>query len=172
MWSRSFFVLCGRWHLVRHSRIRSKGFDAASPPHSGSRPQSQLEQARAHLRSTGSRPTGWGATHFSASAELSANEDGSRVSSGCCFKFLGAVIRDARFCTKVALDKVAKANANLDRIAQLEDPQVALKLQRHCANYSRLLHLMRPTPPEQISEPWGPSTRRRETQPTRYWAWP
>ena len=61
-------------------------------------------------------------------AELIANEDGSRVSSGGCFKFLGAVMGDARFCTKVALDKVAKANALLDRIAQLEDPQVALKL--------------------------------------------
>ena len=42
-------------------------------------------------------------------AELIANEDGSRVSSGGCFKFLGAVMGDARFCTKVALDKVAKA---------------------------------------------------------------
>ena len=88
-------------------------------------------------------------------AELIANEEGSRVSTGGCFKFLGAVIGDAQFCNKVAFAKVAKASALLDKIAQLEDPQVALKLQRHCANYSRLVHLMRSTPPEQIADALG-----------------
>ena len=66
--------------------------------------------------------------------QLLTNADGSRLRQRGCFKFLGSAVGDSAFCTSVARSQVHKASALLDKLAQMDDPQVALKLHRHCAN--------------------------------------
>ncbi|CAE7837342.1 unnamed protein product [Symbiodinium sp. KB8] len=46
-----------------------------------------------------------------------------------------------------ALARVARAAELLDAIAELEDPQVAMRLLRACAGYARVVHSMRCNPP-------------------------
>ena len=56
------------------------------------------------------------------------------------FEFLGAAIGGDAFVASHTADRVRKAIPLLDAIAELEDPQVALRLLRTCAGHTRLLH--------------------------------
>ena len=62
------------------------------------------------------------------------------------FDFLGAGIGSADHVEAHALARVQQASALLDAIAVLPDPQVALRLLRHCSGFSRLVHTMRCCP--------------------------
>lgn len=64
------------------------------------------------------------------------------------FEFLGAAIGADDFVAAHTEQRVSKAAALLDAIAELEDPQVALRLLRACAGHTRLLHSMRCNPPQ------------------------
>eukprot|EP00435_Cladocopium_sp_Y103_P050554 s2413_g15.t1 len=63
------------------------------------------------------------------------------------FEFLGAAIGDDAFVALHTAQRVTKTAALLDAIAELDDPQVALRLLRACAGHTRLLHSMRCNPP-------------------------
>ena len=63
------------------------------------------------------------------------------------FEFLGAAIGSDAFVAHHTATRVAKTTALLEAIAELEDPQVALRLLRASAGHSRLLHSMRCNPP-------------------------
>lgn len=63
------------------------------------------------------------------------------------FEFLGAAIGNDAFVAQHTATRVAKTTALLEAIAELEDPQVALRLLRASAGHSRLLHSMRCNPP-------------------------
>ena len=62
------------------------------------------------------------------------------------FDYLGAAIGDATFCESWTTETVNKAQALLDALSDLDDPQVGLRLMRHCAGFSKLVYSMRTTP--------------------------
>ena len=64
------------------------------------------------------------------------------------FEFLGAAVGSDAFVASHTAQRVSKAVPLLDAIAELEDPQVALRLLRACAGHTRLLHSMRCNPPQ------------------------
>ena len=82
------------------------------------------------------------------------------VTRRAAFDLLGAPIGDAAHCnTFTSTERVEKASACLDAIADLEDPQVSFLLLRHCASFTKLVHSMRTTPgPFRMH--WWPSTTR------------
>ena len=83
---------------------------------------------------------------------LLADGNGSpRVKAAGCFEFLGSAIGSDTFCTGVVHERVHKTSQLLDLVSQLDDPQVALKLQRHAVNYGRVMYCMRTCPPHQIA---------------------
>ena len=61
-------------------------------------------------------------------------------------EFLGAAIEDADFVRAHTEQRVAKAATLLEALAELQDPQVALRLLRACAGHTRLVHSMRCNP--------------------------
>ena len=63
------------------------------------------------------------------------------------FEFLGAAVGDDTFVAEDTRARVQKAMPLLDAIAELPDPQVALRLLRACAGHARLVHSMRCNPP-------------------------
>ena len=63
------------------------------------------------------------------------------------FEFLGAAIGNDAFVAQHTATRVAKTTALLEAIAEVEDPQVALRLLHASAGHSRLLHSMRCNPP-------------------------
>ena len=84
---------------------------------------------------------------------LLADENGSpRVKAAGSFEFLGSAIGTDSFCNAVVQSRVDKTAQLLDLVSQFDDPQVALKLQRHAVNYGRVLYCMRTCPPHQIAK--------------------
>ena len=78
-------------------------------------------------------------------ADLLQHSDGSsRVLRD--FEFLGAAIGSDTYVHSHTEARAAKAAELLDAIAELEDPQVAMRLLRACAGYARLVHSMRCNP--------------------------
>ena len=78
-------------------------------------------------------------------ADLLQRSDGSsRVLRD--FEFLGAAIGSDTYVHSHTEARAAKAAELLDAIAELEDPQVAMRLLRACAGYARLVHSMRCNP--------------------------
>ena len=79
-------------------------------------------------------------------AELLQRSDGSsRVLHD--FEFLGAAVGSDSYVHNHTEARVARAAELLDAIAELEDPQVAMRLLRACAGYARVVHSMRCNPP-------------------------
>ena len=71
------------------------------------------------------------------------------------FEFLGAAIGDDAFCHDHTAARASKANRLLEAIAEMDDPQVALRLLRACGGFTRMVHSMRCTPPRsRISDLW------------------
>ena len=62
------------------------------------------------------------------------------------FEFLGAAIGSDTYVHSHTEARAAKAAELLDAIAELEVPQVAMRLLRACAGYARLVHSMRCNP--------------------------
>ena len=81
--------------------------------------------------------------HF-PSALLRSADGSSRVLRE--FEFLGAPIGPATFVSKHTKTRAEKANALLEALAELEDPQIGLRLLRACAGYCRMVHSMRCAP--------------------------
>src|SRR6185437_16244423 len=68
------------------------------------------------------------------------------------FLLLGAPLGDKQFCEERVL---AVRNANtrlLDRLVELEDPQISLHLLRSCASFCRFVYLARTTPSQFIAD--------------------
>ncbi|CAE7610039.1 unnamed protein product [Symbiodinium natans] len=84
--------------------------------------------------------------HFPA-ALLRRADGSSRVLTNN-FEFLGAAIGDESYICQHTSARVAKAGELLEAVAELEDPQVGLRLLRACAGFSRMVHSMRCNPPE------------------------
>ncbi len=63
------------------------------------------------------------------------------------FTLLGAAIGSVEFCTAHSNARRAKAETLFDRLAELENPQVAYLLIRHCASFCRITYSTRVTPP-------------------------
>ena len=63
------------------------------------------------------------------------------------FEFLGAAIGICGFVAAHTAKRGAKTTSLIEAIAELEDPQMALRLLRACAGHSRLLHSVRRNPP-------------------------
>ena len=63
------------------------------------------------------------------------------------FGFLGAAVGDQAFCETHTAARVAKAASLLEALAELDGPQVGVRLLRACAGYTRMVHSMRCTPP-------------------------
>ena len=83
--------------------------------------------------------------HFPAN--LLQRPDGSSRVLVNNFEFLGAAIgEDSYICAHTAA-RAAKAGELLDAVAELEDPQVGLRLLRACAGFARVVHSMRCNPP-------------------------
>ena len=78
-------------------------------------------------------------------ALLQAPDGSCRLSNN--FELLGAAIGDADFMGRHVLARVGAATDLLEALANLEDPQVGLRLLRSCAGHARLLHNMRCSPP-------------------------
>ena len=70
----------------------------------------------------------------------------SRILTNGCFEILGACFGDKAFCNSYTSDKVQKASRLLDKIAELDDPQVATRLLRNCAGVCKITHNMRMVP--------------------------
>ena len=86
-------------------------------------------------------------------AALLYNPDGSnRVQLNGNFAILGSEIGDKAFCEQSLKTRVEKAKILLSELEQLDDPQVALRLQRACAGPCKLMHSMRTTPSHLISD--------------------
>ena len=72
----------------------------------------------------------------------------SRVAWDGNFEFLGAPIGSAEYCGAFTSERVAQAKVTLDAVAKLTDPQVGLRLLRHCAGFCKMVYSMRVTDPE------------------------
>ena len=104
-----------------------------------------LNLAKCEVVVFGPVPTAALSAHFPS--PLLQHEDGtSRVLQN--FEFLGAGIGDASFVQGHTEQRAAKAAELLEALAELEDPQVALRLLRACASYVRMVHSMRCNPPQ------------------------
>ena len=96
----------------------------------------RLNLAKCEAIAIGATPLASLAPHLPRELLVSA-DGGSRVVRS--FELLGAA---------VGVDERAdKATRPLDAVAELEDPQVGLRLLRQCAGHARLVHGMRCTPP-------------------------
>eukprot|EP00660_Eupelagonema_oceanica_P014586 gene14586-biopygen12246 len=62
------------------------------------------------------------------------------------FELLGAPIGDPLFSARFNSERVRKASAITDRIAELNDPQIGLLLLRQCASYGKVVYSCRVTP--------------------------
>ena len=66
------------------------------------------------------------------------DENGNnRVIVGGGFEFLGAPIGTVAYCTQHAMERSGRAKQLLDKISELEDPQVGLRLMRACSGFCR-----------------------------------
>ena len=54
---------------------------------------------------------------------------------------------DATFCNQHTQDRVTKACKLLQAVGELPDPQVALRLLRHCAGFAKMVFSTRVVPP-------------------------
>ncbi|CAE7225374.1 unnamed protein product [Symbiodinium natans] len=91
-------------------------------------------------------PIDEGIMRASFPAALLLHADGSgRVLRN--FEFLGAAIGDDDFIQTHTLARAEKAGELLEALAELEDPQVGLRLLRACAGFCRMVHSMRCNPP-------------------------
>ncbi|CAE7231032.1 mdlA [Symbiodinium natans] len=91
-------------------------------------------------------PIDEGTMRASFPAALLLHADGSgRVLRN--FEFLGAAIGDDDFIQTHTLARAEKAGELLEALAELEDPQVGLRLLRACAGFCRMVHSMRCNPP-------------------------
>jgi len=70
----------------------------------------------------------------------------SRVLLGGNFEILGAPIGSASFCAAHTNTRVKKAFPTLAALADLDDPQVALRLQRRCQGFAKLSYSTRIVP--------------------------
>ena len=65
------------------------------------------------------------------------------------FELLGAPIGGLAFCNQYSMERrVDPAQACLEALSQLPDPQTALLLLRYCSAYGKLSYAMRVTPPD------------------------
>jgi hypothetical protein len=68
------------------------------------------------------------------------------------FVLLGAPLGDKQFCEERVLT-MRKANSRLlERLIELEDPQISLHLLRSCASFCRFVYLARTTPSQLIAD--------------------
>ena len=72
--------------------------------------------------------------------------------SGCTrvakhFELLGAPVGDDAFCAQRTASRVKGASQLLDAVADIDDPQIGLRLLRTAAGHSKLLHSLRCAPP-------------------------
>ena len=72
----------------------------------------------------------------------------SRVSTGGNFDILKAAIGDQAHCEAFAEDRVTAAGELMRLLPGIGNPQVALRLLRHCGSYCKVVHNMRTTPPD------------------------
>ena len=63
------------------------------------------------------------------------------------FEFLGAPIGSSTFCNQHSAARADQAQTLLTAISELEDPQVALRLQRRCQGFAKLGYSARVVPP-------------------------
>ena len=62
------------------------------------------------------------------------------------FEMLGAPIGSGTHCANHTRERVDQAQPLLDAISSMEDPQVGLRLLRHCAGFCKLVYSMRTIP--------------------------
>ena len=62
------------------------------------------------------------------------------------FELLGGPIGSPDFCNQHTSDRVKKALRVLDALGEVPDPQVALRLLRHCAAFSKMVYSIRVVP--------------------------
>ena len=63
------------------------------------------------------------------------------------FELLGGPVGDAAYCNNHTQERVAKASKLLQAVGELHDPQVALRLLRHCAGFAKIVYSARVVPP-------------------------
>ena len=104
----------------------------------------RLNLAKCEAIAIGATPLASLAPHLPR--ELRVNADGgSRVVRS--FELLGTAVGADAFVARHTSERADKATKLLDAVAELEDPQVGLRLLRQCAGHARLVHGMRCTPP-------------------------
>ncbi len=69
----------------------------------------------------------------------------SRVATHGCFELLGAAVGTTEHCEAFAAEKVAQAAELLDKLPELADPQIGLRLLGQCAGHCKMIHTMRST---------------------------
>ena len=102
-----------------------------------------LNLAKCELVVAGTAPEAALRNHFPVPL-LQTEQGASRVASN--FALLGAAIGDDDFVRSHTAERAAKAGDLLDGLGGLPDPQVALRLLRTCAGFSRMVHSMRCNP--------------------------
>ena len=70
-----------------------------------------------------------------------------KIVRGKNFELLGGPVGDAAFCDQHTQARVTKACKLLQALGELPDPQVALRLLRHCAGFAKMVFSTRVVPP-------------------------
>ena len=70
----------------------------------------------------------------------------SMVLTHGCFEFRGAPVGTNDFCAAHTRDRAQKALPLLEAISDLADPQVGLRLLRHCSGFCKMVYSMRTVP--------------------------
>ena len=79
---------------------------------------------------------------------LLLNEHGEdRVIRDGNFEFLGAPVGSPQYMSEEIRKRAAKASSLASEIAKLNDPQVGLRLLKHCASFCKVVYTMRTVPP-------------------------
>ena len=78
---------------------------------------------------------------------LSNSQGHSRVLPGGNYEILGAPVGSTAFCASHTDSRIKTSLATLTAVADLEDPQVALRLQRRCQGFAKLCYSARVVPP-------------------------
>jgi len=81
-----------------------------------------------------------------SSADLSSFPQEMKVKLDQNFELLGGPIGSAEYCNAHTTERVEKATKLLSALGELPDPQVALKLLRHCAGFSKMVYSARVVP--------------------------
>ena len=86
---------------------------------------------------------------------LLLNENGEdRVIRDGNFEFLGAPVGSPQYMSEEIRKRAAKASSLASEIAKLNDPQVGLRLLKHCASFCKIVYTMRTVPPQSKQRHW------------------